>query len=218
MIITREGFAVLERDSHMSRWVEKNGELEQVDPLLVAMIKPGQNVLDIGAALGDHTVGYARGVGPAGKVYAFEPNPQQVECLIYNTRHLPQVQVCPVALGIKAGTAVLHENLNVGASHLEHGPGPIPVTTIDAFLGGVHVHFMKIDVEGDELDVILGGLRTILRYRPKIVIEINLDTLVRNNQTPKDILDVLTGIGYDHRPIIGTSDMRMYDLLAEYNQ
>src|SRR5208283_4389599 len=40
---------------------------------LQKLVKPGDMVFDIGANIGAHTLGLARSVGPAGRVYAFEP-------------------------------------------------------------------------------------------------------------------------------------------------
>ena len=56
-------YVILEQE----RWFEK--EWGFVDRLL----KPGMTVLDIGANLGIYSMGMAKAVGPAGKVYAYEP-------------------------------------------------------------------------------------------------------------------------------------------------
>lgn len=81
------------------------------------------------------------------------------------------------------GTADLHIDLRDGlgleASSLRelpvHGPTiAVPVTTVDAFVSrhGLAPHFIKMDVEGVEEKVIIGGMQTIRRHRPAMIFEV----------------------------------------------
>ena len=97
MKILPNNIAVLENDSHISRWVEETGKLDHDEyslPIILKHIKEGDYVVDAGAFIGDHTVAYVKAVGSTGRVYAFEPNLSAYECLVYN---------CPSAITIKAG-------------------------------------------------------------------------------------------------------------------
>lgn len=216
MKITKEDIAVIEGDTMLSRWIQEEGRLDiaHVDRRILNLIEPGNTVVDVGAALGDHTILYAQAVGPTGKVYAFEANPRQVECLKYNMRNLPQVHVFGVALGSADGLASLVEDPNVSGSHLVHGSGNIPVITLDGFLNGQPVHYMKIDVEGDELAVLNGAKDTISKYRPKLLIEVHEGHLARIGRSEKDILDFLSAFDYNHSQFIIPCSGQ-YDLLAE---
>ncbi len=217
MIITKEGWAVLKHDTLLSRWIEQDGVLNaHVDSSIATLVEPGNSVVDVGAALGDHTIVYAERVGPTGKVYAFEPNPIQFECLRHNMRNFPQVELCDCALGSVSGMAKMVLDANVSASHLNHVEGgDIEVITLDDFLCGLPVHFIKLDVEGDELAVLAGAKNTLAKWRPKMLIEIHAVHLHRIGRSAKDILDVLDSLKYKHRPFIGEYPSGQYDLLAE---
>jgi len=216
MKITNDGFAVLENDTHLSRWVEEQRRLDvQFDTRILSLMEPGNSVVDVGAALGDHTIAYANRVGATGKVYAFEPNPSQLKCLRYNMRGLPNVEVVGFALGSAPGQAEMVLSPNVSASHLDHGSGTVEVITLDSFLCGLPVHFIKVDVEGDELAVLAGSRETIVRHRPKLIIEINAGHLIRVGSSENDIFDFLDGLGYEHSVFAGECSGPLYDLMAQ---
>jgi len=102
MIITKEGFAVLEHDTHLSRWIEGSGRIdhnEKVNQNVCKYFNRGDWVVDAGASLGDHTVPYASKVGPQGRVFAFEPQKESFQCLEYNTKEFPNVTCLNYALG-----------------------------------------------------------------------------------------------------------------------
>ena len=74
MKITKEGIAILENDTHISKWVEESGKLDhdQNDiPLILKYINEGDTVVDCGAFIGDHTIAYLnrRSVNPEGGCY-----------------------------------------------------------------------------------------------------------------------------------------------------
>ena len=132
MILTEEGIAVVEGDSHLSRDIIAHKRLDL--PIiweLLDQLKPwipeGGVVADIGACLGDHTVAYAQMVGPTGRVYAFEPNPAALECLRYNTRNYSNISVSGYALGHEAGQSRIGpdpgqpKNLGMATLHDEIG-------------------------------------------------------------------------------------------------
>jgi hypothetical protein len=51
----------------------------------------------------------------------------------------------------------------------------VPVTTLDAFIaaGGPVPHFIKIDVEGGEYEVLYGGANLFASHRPQIIVEVH---------------------------------------------
>ena len=56
---------------------------------------------------------------------------------------------------------------------------------------------IKIDVEGFEPFVLEGASNSILKYRPKMYVEINHDHLQRNNFSNTDLLFIIQNLGYD---------------------
>jgi FkbM family methyltransferase len=134
------------------------------------VVTSGATVLDIGANLGGYTVLLAQWVGPHGRVHAFEPAPAAREGLV---RHLAlnavsdQVAVHSEALSGGTGRARFRAVGIQGDNRLvADGAGDgieIRTTSIDAFClaHAARPGFIKLDVEGAELDVLRGARATI---------------------------------------------------------
>lgn len=140
-------------------------------------IKPGNTCIDIGANIGHHTILMSHFVGEKGHVYAYEPIPylrdQMARSLAINSIH--NVTIHDVALSDKEGEMALFlREGNIGGSSFVSGVDtnelPVRVTTLDR-QHTEKVDFMKIDVEGYEYHVLLGGKQLIETYRPTIIFE-----------------------------------------------
>ncbi|MFN7096097.1 MAG: FkbM family methyltransferase [Gammaproteobacteria bacterium] len=119
------------------------------------LIRPGQTVLDVGANIGAHTVLFAQLTGPAGQVYAFEPQRLVFQQLCTNVtlNSLPNVYCQQIGLSDHIGSMIVppvnYNKLgNFGlVSLVEDGIGEsVAINTID----NLHLsacHFLKIDVE-----------------------------------------------------------------------
>jgi FkbM family methyltransferase len=163
----------------------------EVQSALAELIEPGQTVYDVGANIGFFTILCSRLVGPQGKVYAFEPIPENVVTLRHNIalNKLTNVVVIEQALSASTGTAEMFvspwsafHSLNVdGASKREnHGPdgGQIMVETVtlDEFVQGDGVSapdLIKLDVEGAELLVVEGMRETLRTVQPLLLVEVH---------------------------------------------
>jgi FkbM family methyltransferase len=138
-----------------------------------ADIAPGGVVFDIGANLGAYTLLFARWVGPMGHVYAFEPAPEARRGLEHHVRinHCDdRVTISAEAMSSARGivrfraTGPHGDNRIVDRHAAEAGSGiDVTATSIDEFCARQKVEpaFMKIDVEGAELDVLQGARHTI---------------------------------------------------------
>ena len=195
---TPQGWWVLKRDTHLSRWVEQAQRLDHDQPVLQKLlpyIKPGSVVYDLGAAIGDHTVFYLNAVGHHGIVVAFEPHPLEYECL---KRNCPKALCFPFAVGeTRDQVWLFHEPDCIGGSRLIDPATQWPMTqhrrvTIDedCSIAG-QVSFMKIDIEGCEPAALRGARNTIMRDRPVIWLEINPTALERQGHTTNELRDVL---------------------------
>src|SRR5689334_16041566 len=73
--------------------------------MLDRFVRPGATVIDVGANIGYNTIHAARLAGPAGRVFAVEPTPDNLEVLRGNLRaaRVANVVVVPVAAGRAAG-------------------------------------------------------------------------------------------------------------------
>lgn len=188
--------------------------------LLPTLVTPGSVAIDVGANVGDYTYSLCQAVGPAGRVIAIEPLPDLAEVLTRATRKLAlPVTVINCALSSQQGEAELRVPKRDGLREVGFA------TLVPRISGGDLVRvelrrlddvcqtvegkisFIKIDVEGHELDVLRGGERTIREHHPNLLVEIEQrHSLIPIRQT----FDYIISLGYrgefmeedgTHRPL-----------------
>jgi FkbM family methyltransferase len=169
---------------------------EETTRLFESLVKPGMLVIDVGAHVGYYSLLAARGVGTTGKVYSFEPEPDNYGLLQANIQRnvYTNIESLSKAVSDRVGSVTLFLTaLDTGRhSYYAHGlpeRGKLEVesTTIDAFLDAARwpkVGLVKVDVEGAENDV-LEGMGQLLRRSQdlKLIIEFS-PTLLQNAGTP----------------------------------
>jgi len=169
-------------------------------------LRPGMIVLDIGAHHGFYTLLASRKVGKKGKVIAFEPSPRERRRLV---RHLringcSNVRVEALALAAKEEETTLFvvKGRETGLNSLRPTKADEPletisvtVTTLDGYLeqkGIAAVDFIKMDVEGTELEVLKGATHLLSRPpRPVILSEVQDIRTESFGYRAKDILEFL---------------------------
>ena len=170
------------------------------------MVPRGGTCFDVGANIGALTLAMAQRVGPAGRVFAFEPGPSPRARLMANLALNPRlaeiVSVHDVALSDREQELKWREEEhNPGnASCLNEAGEMVHAEAIDRLvsrLGIRRLDFVKIDVEGMEVEVIRGGADTWRRLRPAIYYE----TMPRFEMQRKlplftMIAECLRGLGY----------------------
>jgi FkbM family methyltransferase len=144
-------------------------------------IAAGDTVLDVGANLGAYTVLFGQWVGPGGRVFAFEPAPESRRGL---ERHVAlnglhdRVVVRPEAVaegegivrfravGPQGDNRIIREQSATDAADRID----VSTTSIDAFCRGRNLRprFIKVDVEGAELEVLRGARATIAAAGPSL--------------------------------------------------
>lgn len=220
---TAAGHWIINGDTHISAWVEEKGQLQhdfQTLPLILAEIQPGNTVVDVGANIGDSTAPFLEKVGPSGRVYAFEPNLDAYECLKRNCERAISV---PVALGDPVDdfqVVTLNPHDNAGARHISADvDGGVRITSLDmAALNLISCDFIKIDVEGYELNVLRGAEQTISKFRPKMAIEINEGALRRQGTSQIEVFEWLNSHAYQWWPLVPPNleqELPQYDILAK---
>ena len=146
------------------------------------LLRPGMRTIDVGANHGVYTLAMARTVGPQGQVWAFEPTPATADFLQQSLElgGFRQVRLLRSAVSDRSGTARFnagaHSELNAIAAG-DGAPGGIEVdvATLDglaAELGWRDIDFIKIDAEGHERSVFLGGKSFFARQSPLVMFEI----------------------------------------------
>jgi FkbM family methyltransferase len=149
------------------------------------LVQPGQAVIDIGANVGVYSLCLARMVGPTGQVWAFEPASEPATLLARSIElnGTPWLRLQRQGVSDRIGSGWLHQP---GQSELNAlaAPGEAPdfsagetvaLTSLDACLeeyGWSRVDLLKIDAEGEEERILLGGERFFATLAPMVLFEL----------------------------------------------
>lgn len=181
VVTTRHGpMLVPPQDIYVGRALEENGVYGADEFAAWAPYLPtGGIVLDVGANIGGHTFAFAEAVGPDGMVIACEPQRMLFAMLCGSQAMIGARNVWPRWCACGAEPGVVHvppldydARNNFGGLPLaaQTAGEPVACVPIDAW-GMTRLDFLKVDVEGMELDVLRGASRTIAVSRPVIVVE-----------------------------------------------
>jgi len=179
---------------------------EQEIELLKQFLVQGAVVIDVGANIGSHTLAFCRIVGEKGKVYSFEPQRLIYQTLVGNIalNSITNAYCYCQAVGKEMGTVhipVLDVNAPynfgavslVGSSLLKKTEATdyevVPLVTLDS-IDLPACHLIKADVEGMEIDVVLGAQETIKKYQPILFLECHDD----DHRQP--LIELCTALGY----------------------
>ncbi len=149
----------------------------------------GRSVYDIGGYIGLFTLFFARKVGPLGRVITCEPNPENFNDLVRNVtlNHFENVILREVAVSNRNGKVELYldpiypsrGSIKEGARHEQRAARPpieVEGVTLDTLIHREQLpkpDFVKIDVEGVELQVLHGMANVLESSRPELFIEIH---------------------------------------------
>lgn len=202
---TLKGYKVLlNMKAEKSRWL---GTYEpELQAALVEFLKPGQVIYDVGANIGYVTMMLAHHTGPAGKVFAFEALPANVERIEKNIalNGLEKtVSVVSAAVMDRAGdvTFYVHESVGMGKAagsagrREEQYKAEITVAglSLDEFVyqrGGPAPDVVKMDIEGGEVLALPGMKRILAENHPLMLLELH------GPESEKAAWDALTAAGY----------------------
>jgi len=137
----------------------------------------GAVVFDAGAYVGEVTIQLARRVGSGGHVYAFEPDPRVAVFLERNVRDAALGNVTIVGKGLWSETTqrVLSGGACGASVTDQRGPGDAFAVEMLSFADACHLagrapDFVKMDIEGAELETIRAGLDVIRQNRIRFAI------------------------------------------------
>lgn len=152
--------------------------------------------LDVGANVGLFTLSAKQRL-PNLRVYAFEPHPRNAACLARTIREngWKEVQLESLALAATEGSASLFQDESDSGGHsllatnLWNNRGvtaavPVTLITLDRWAERVkldRLDAVKVDVQGAENGVLLGGKNTISRFRPELLIEVQHENVLTEN-------------------------------------
>lgn len=169
------------KDQGVEREIFYSGTYESgVLSILEHLLKKGDVFVDVGANIGLMSIFAAQEVGPSGKVIAIEANPNTAEILSRNLsiNNLSSVQVMQCAIGNSLDSIKIYDNFDVNRGASSVIPPEkltdsyqVSQTTLDkALFGRLMPSIVKIDVEGAELDVLLGSRELLSSLNPPIVV------------------------------------------------
>jgi FkbM family methyltransferase len=139
---------------------------------LPQLLQPGETVWDIGAHCGYTALVEAQAVGATGRCFAFEPNPRNRQLLQLHLQwnRTTNVTVLPYAISGADGELSFgweeNQRASTISSHLGGAGWKVPVRTIDGLIQSGEIPaptFLKIDVEGAELELLQGAAQLLAR-------------------------------------------------------
>ena len=179
-------------------------------------IRPGDQVLDIGAAVGYYTLLSAKLVGASGRVVSFEPDSTNLQFLRSHVEQnrLEQVTILPIALADETGTARFGGGTGTGTGRLcENGVDQVAVRRLDDVAAEMDLRpqHLKIDVEGAEMAVLRGGRQLIEQHKPTIFLSTHEGIV---SGIHRHCCELLIEWGYRLAPITGESLDEASELLC----
>ena len=152
-------------------------------------------VIDAGAYCGDTALYFSMKVGEKGKVYAFEPDNRNYTYLEKNIKLNNLKNIEPIKAGIGFKNTLAHEiGIGIkGSVTLRNGGDSngelnnIKVYSIDNFILENQINrvdFIKMDIEGWEIDALKGAKNCLKKYKPKLAISVY--------HKPEDLLNIAT--------------------------
>ena len=165
-------------------------------------------VVDVGAHRGLYTIWFARRVGGGGEVHAFEPNPCFHRRLAAIDRHFEQVRFHPTGLWSRAGVMELYVpyladgpvsslgrlSLEGRFKDLRHDVVEVTTERLDDVSLERPPRLLKIDVEGQELEVLKGAERLLREAAPFVLVEVEQR---HRNGDVQEVFDYLASLGYE---------------------
>jgi FkbM family methyltransferase len=210
----------------LMRWTGR-GCLEK--RIYVALIRPGDVVLDVGAHHGEFTTLFAALAGSRGEVHAFEPGLSGWARLDDEIRRgrLDNVFLNPVACAERDGNMTLYiPGEHTAQSSLRpHCQGtwgtglpvaerPVPAIRLDGYGRGSvpqRVDFVKCDVEGAELPVLRGMKNMLARWQPLLFLEACSAWTESFAYRPEEMVPFLEACGYDRFYLVAGRVLPMDD-------
>lgn len=171
------------------------------------LLRPGDTVVDIGAHEGFYSLLLAQAVGPSGKVYACEPNEENLRYLRenININAAQNIVIIPKAIGNETGRKKFYCAEGLGAwgsldtrwSGQEHFI-EVEVDTLDRVLADVTspISFMKVDTEGNDYYVILGADSILSEHKPHLCVEVSYSYWAMIEASLESMLNKFRDKGY----------------------
>jgi FkbM family methyltransferase len=149
------------------------------------IIKPNQHevFIDGGSLDGGDSRNFVNWCeGKYDSIYAFEPDKENLDKMQVAAEEISGFEICPIGLWNKKDVLRFSSGNAENCFISEDGDISIYVDSIDNVLNGRSATFIKMDIEGSELNALDGAVNTIKKYKPKLAICVY--------HKPEDIIDI----------------------------
>jgi FkbM family methyltransferase len=200
-------YLYITHDSFQSMWLMYNYIVDWEEFLFIHYyLRKNSIVFDIGSNMGFYTIWMSRSLGELGEIHSFEPDTKNFNRLSqnilinqFNGQFIPN----KYAVSSKNGTMKMTIGFD-GENHLVDSnfggvSSLVNVVCLDEYCNQhdiSKIDFIKIDVEGFELDVLKGGIN-LLTQKNIDVIQLELNgTLINSGTTKQELISFVESIGY----------------------
>ena len=183
--------------------------------LIETLLRPGDNVMDVGANIGLYAALAARKVGPGGAVVAVEPSKENCDFIRKTIvrNGFENVTVVDSAAGDRVGETVLYLNSTNKADHriaetsMPRQRETVPMVTLDSLCAAhqlSQIALVKIDTQGAE-PLVLRGMSEIFRSNPELIVltEFWPWGMTQMGEKPEFVLNFFRDRNYDIYEIDG---------------
>lgn len=215
--ISREGIAEfecqglrwrLDMSSNVAYEMVSTGVWErETTELVLDMVKPGMQVLSVGANFGYYALLMARCVGDTGHVWAFEPTRLYGQMLNWHLKANGlenRVTALPYGLSDADKTATIE--ISAQSASMHYSPQEIRVSQEEIVLkrlddvaeglGIKKIDFISIDIDGHEPAFLRGAAQTLKRDVPPIAMEFAQECLHYAGSDVREVAALLHDFGY----------------------
>jgi len=197
--------------------------------LIRKLLKPGSNVLDIGANIGFYGKFLSECAGAGGHVYCFEPDAINFGHLQNELKNCSNVTLIQKAVAATSGTLSVYTSDLLNVDHRTYEPDTysgkysVEKTSIDHFVKGeFKVDLIKMDIQGFEMEAFKGMEKTIAANPDLVIVtEFWPYGLSSAGSSAAELYDYITGLGFKVFEIDGDTTKLMSreaaaDMKVEY--
>jgi FkbM family methyltransferase len=194
---------------HKGYWFHGPRREQETMQLFARVLRPGDTVVEVGGHIGYLSLWFAELVGRHGHVVVFEPGQNNLPYLRENVAAAGNVEIVEAAVSDENGVATFYvegltgqnnsllgdyarfaENRQRAFSNASYQEQQVQTLRLDDFVRsrGLHVDLIKIDIEGAEFLALSGAKELLAERQPMLLVEVT--------QRQDEVLDLLTGLGY----------------------
>lgn len=185
------------------------------------LIRPGMQIIDIGANYGCYALTMARLAGPEGRLWAFEPCSSTADHLQQSitANGLDRIELIRAALSNRQGEATLATQDNAELNSLTSDNGgtdseTVPLCRLDDCMqsyGWEDIDFLKLDAEGEEVRIVEGGEKFFRDCSPLVMFELKHGATINEG-----LIQAFRDLGYDtYKFVPGLMLLVPFDLQEE---